>query len=411
MYGRAKTYEVIIVGAGPAGAMTAQRLAQKGIGVLLLDRARFPRDKACGGGLTPKSFRQLDFDIDDLVLNRTRRIYLKGPHLAPTLIEMPNGEEVWMVRRREFDARLVEVAQARGVTLRDGEGVTRVETGALLPFGSAQGGSGQALARVETNRGTYRGRVVVGADGAESIVARQVGLRAERNRRLRAFALETEVPVTRDLLNDSVVVDYRFHLGYGWIFPKGAVYNVGVGTGDPREFRNLRGQLDRFIAENRLPIAGPVRAIGHRIPTWTYAEPLHRDNVILVGDAAGLADALWGEGIAYALMSGQIAALTIGDFLNSALENLETYSTRIQQLLGRELGGLYSLSKLVYPFAGLMFPFFARSRWMQQLAAGIISGDRSDAHIWRCACARKMARTGKSGRCDAVLSTLAPSGC
>ncbi len=402
MYDHTKMYEVIIVGAGPAGAMTAQRLAQMGIDVLLLDRAHFPRDKACGGGLTPKSFRQLDFDIDDLVLNRARRVYLKGPHLAPTLIEMPNDEQVWMVRRREFDARLVEVAQARGVTFRDGEGVTRVDTG---------DGSGQALARVETNRASYRARVVVGADGAESIVARQVGLRAECNRRRRSFALEAEVLVTRDVLDGAALVDYRFNLGYGWIFPKGAVYNVGVGTGDPREFRNLRGHLDRFIAENRLPIAGPVRAIGHRIPTWTCAEPLHRDNVILVGDAAGLADALWGEGISYALMSGQIAALIIRDFLNGTLENLETYSTRIQQLLGRELGGLYSLSKLVYPFAGLMFPLFGHSRWMQQRAARMICGDQSSAGIWRCACAQKLARTDQSGRCDAVLATLAPSGC
>ena len=79
-------WDVIVAGAGPAGAMAAMRLAAAGVDVLVLDRARFPRDKPCGGGLTPKAFRQLDFEIGDLVRQRSNRVYLKGPHLAPTAI-------------------------------------------------------------------------------------------------------------------------------------------------------------------------------------------------------------------------------------------------------------------------------------------------------------------------------------
>ena len=388
-------WDVIVVGAGPAGAMTAARLAQRRVDVLLLDHARFPRDKVCGGGLTPKAFRQLDFDIQDLVLNRANRVYLQRSPRAPTLLETPNGEEVWMVRRRDFDARLAQVARERGATFRDGESVTHIETGALT--------------RVETNRGTYRARVVVGADGAESVVARQVGLRAERNPRYRAFALEAEVPIARDVLEGAALVDYRFHLGYGWIFPKGAVYNIGVGSGDPREFKNLRAHLDRFIAENHLPLAGPVRAAGHRIPIWTHAEPLHRGNVILVGDAAGLADALWGEGISYALMSGQIAALTIWDYLTRSIEHLDAYTTRIHNLLTRDLRHMYHLAHIVYGVPGLAFPLFAHSHWMQKFVAEIISGDRSRSGIWRCACAIDQSGDEKrDGRCNAVLAALAP---
>ena len=208
-------WDVIVAGAGPAGAMAAMRLAAAGVDVLVLDKARFPRDKPCGGGLTPKAFRQLDFDIGDLVLHRANQLYLKGPHLAPTAIETPS-EAVWMVNRREFDARLGQVARERGATVREGEGVIKIETGDP----SARYASGQALARVETDRGAYRARVVVGADGAESIVARQVGLRADRNRRYTAFALEAETRVARDVL-DGALVDYRMPLGYGWIFPKG----------------------------------------------------------------------------------------------------------------------------------------------------------------------------------------------
>lgn len=387
-------WDAIIVGAGPAGAMAAMRLASAGIETLLLDKARFPRDKVCGGGLTPKAFRQLDFDIGDLVLHISNRLYLKGPHLAPTPIETSNREEVWMVRRRDFDARLAQVARERGAAFRDGEGVTRIEPGALT--------------RVETNHGAYRAQVVIGADGAESIVAKQVGLRAERNRRFAAFALEAEVRMARDVLDGAALVDYRFSRGYGWIFPKGETYNIGVGSGDPREFKHLRVHLDRFITENHLPIVGPVRAVGHRIPVWTHAESLHRGNVILAGDAAGLADALWGEGISYALMSGQIAALSVWDYLTRSIENFDAYTARIHNQLTSDLRRMYHLAYLVYGLPSVAFPLFARSPWMQKMAAGIVSGDSSASRIWRCACALKLGEMKHGGRCDAILSTLAP---
>ncbi len=399
-------WDVIVAGAGPAGAMAAMRLAAAGVDVLVLDKARFPRDKPCGGGLTPKAFRQLDFDIGDLVLHRARQMYLKGPHLAPTKISVLNSMEIQMVRRRDFDNRLVEVARDRGATIQEGEGVTRIETGDP----SARFASGQVLARVETNRGTYRAQVVVGADGAESIVARQVGLRDDRNRRYTAFALEAEARVARDVLDGAALVDYRMPRGYGWIFPKGEVYNIGVGSGDPRVYRDLRTRLAQFIAERNLPIVGPVRVMGHRIPVWSHSEPLHRANVILAGDAAGLADALWGEGISYALMSGQIAALTIAEYLEGRSEDLSAYTARIQSTLAHDLRRLYQVAHVVYGLPGLAFPLFAHWRWAQQVAAEIISGDRTFARVWRCACA--LDRSGKvqrGGRCDAVLATLAPS--
>ena len=399
-------WDVIVAGAGPAGAMAAMRLAAAGVDVLLLDKARFPRDKPCGGGLTPKAFRQLDFDIGDLVRQRSHRLYLKGPHLAPIPITVPNDAAVWMVNRQEFDARLVQVARERGAIIRDGEGVTKIEPGdPSVPFAS-----GQALARVETDRGAYRARVVIGADGAESIVARQVGLRADRHRRYTAFALEAEARVARDVLGGAALVDYRMPRGYGWIFPKGEVYNIGVGSGDPRAIRALRAHLDKFIAERNLPIVGPVRVMGHRIPVWSHDEPLHRANVLLAGDAAGLTDALWGEGISYAMMSGQIAALSAWDYLAHSIENLDAYTARVHNLLTRDLRRLYRLAYLVYGLPGLAFPLFAHSPWMQKMAAEIVSGDRSPSSIWRCTCALKLGGMKHGSRCDAVLANLAP-GC
>jgi len=385
-------YDVIVLGAGPAGAMAAARLAKTGLDALVLDRARFPRDKPCGGGLTPKAFRQLDFDIGGLVVHRANRLYLKGPHLAPSLIETPNGEAIWMVQRRAFDARLVQLARERGAAIQEGEAVTRVQAG--------------GLARVETNRGIYRARVVIGADGAESIVAKQVGLRAERNRGVCAFAVEAEVPVARDVLDGAAWVDYRLSRGYGWIFPKGRLYNIGVGSGDLCVIRDLRAHLSRFIADRNLPISGPVRMVGHRIPVWNHTEPLHRDNVILVGDAASLTDALWGEGISYALMSGQIAALTTADYLAQRVADLSVYTARIQHTIVKDLRSLYRVAQLINGLPGVMFPLFAHRPWLQSLAADIVSGDRSLAGVWRCGCALEFEKATNGGRCRAVLSSL-----
>lgn len=354
-------WDVIVVGAGPAGAMTAMRLAAKGVDVLLLDKARFPRDKPCGGGLTPKAFRQLDFDISPLVLHRADSLYLKGPGIPPTFFRSRNGASIWMVRRRDFDACLVQVAQERGATFRDGEALLRLQTG--------------PLAKVQTSRGEYEARVVVGADGAESIVAQQVGLRVQRNRCYRAFALEVEMAVKEDILKGIAFVDYRLPLGYAWVFPKGDLYNIGVGSGDPATFRHLRAHLMRFMADMGLSPEDGSHPRGHRIPVWSQAEPLHRDNVILVGDAAGLADAIWGEGIAYALASGQMAAQAIIPYLQGQATDLSAYTAQVARTLFRHLRWLYRIAHLVYGLPGLIFPLLAHSPRLQWLVARIISGD------------------------------------
>jgi len=341
--------------------MAAMRLAAQGIEVLLLDKERFPRDKPCGGGLTPKAFQQLDFDISHLVLHRADRLYLKGPHLAPTLLKARNGAAIWMVRRSDFDACLVQVAQERGAAFHDGETFLRLEMG-------------QAI-KVRTTRSEYRARVIIGADGAESLVARQVGLRGQRNRRYRAFALETEVQVRKDVLGGVAFVDYRLPKGYAWIFPKGHIYNIGVGSGDPATLRQLHAHLERFLADMHLPVASRLHPRGHRIPVWTQPEPLHSHNVLLVGDAAGLTDAVWGEGISYALASGQMAAQTITAYLQGQIPDLSAYTEGIAHTLARDLRWLYLAAHLVYGFPSLIFPLLARSPRLQWLVAQIISGD------------------------------------
>jgi hypothetical protein len=127
---------------------------------------------------------------------------------------------------------------------------------------------------------------------------------------------------------------------------------------------------------------------------------------MLVGDAAGLADALWGEGISYALMSGQIAALTIEDFFAGLVPSLDAYTLRIQNTLARDLRVLFGIAHLVYGVPALTFPLFARSPYLQRIAAGIVSGNRAFNRVWRCPCAIESRGAAGMGRCDPVVRTL-----
>lgn len=358
------TYDVIVAGAGPGGATAAELLARQGMRVLLLERARMPRPKPCGGGLSPKAQALLDFPLGDLVLERATRVRLSERAGPGTYLDA-GGYTIWMVRRPPFDRLLAERARAAGAVLREGEGL---QTLALAGEG----------VEVETTRGRYRARYLVGADGAESRVARALGL---RQRRRDAVAIEGEVP-TRALTGDAAWIDFSVPLGYAWAFPKGDHWNVGVATADAAAARNLRDHLAAFLryAGVREPAA---HLQGHRIPIWAGAQPLHRGPALLVGDAAGLADPLFGEGIAFALASGRLAAETIAAALAGGTPDLASYSLAVQRTLGRDHRRLGRIARIVYAQVGASIWVLRHSRLARRLAAEVIAGQALPSGLWR----------------------------
>jgi geranylgeranyl reductase family protein len=359
-------YDAVVVGAGPGGSFAAYKLAQRGARVLLLERRPIPREKPCGGGLTPKAYRQLDFPIDDLVLSRQHTVWLRGHGVAP----FPLGDrraQIWMVRRPAFDQRLAERAVAAGAELHDDEPVVEVAPG--------------RPARVRTARGTYEARAVIAADGSESPTARALGLRADRDRRV-VVALEAEVSAVDESLGGRALIDFDVPRGYAWVFPKGDVYNVGLGSFDPSTFKTLRARLSEFIARSGLRLDAEPRVVGHRIPIGGVAEPLHSQNVALVGDAAGVADGLFAEGIAYALSTGTLAAGEVGRLLDGQVADLAGYTARLQRTLLRDLRAWRTLGRLIYRFPGPAMRLLGGSARGQRLAASAIAGDRSLSKVW-----------------------------
>ena len=286
-------FDAVIVGAGPAGSTAAWELARAGARVCLLDRARFPRPKACGGALSPRVLRHLPPGVESVLRARVRRAVFTFRWGRPFEIvsPVPMG---YMVCRDEFDAWLRDRAEEAGASVREGLAVRCVER------------IGTAIA-VRAGGEEIRASWVIGADGVNSLVAAQL---LPRRLPAKLVALESEVACNGRELTDTVLVDVgRYPGGYAWAFPKGDRINVGVMLEYPQG-RELRRTFETFVRG----VPGLSSGAAVRYQTAPVAAPRLEPvpcagtGVLLVGDAARLADPFLGEGIYYAIRSGSLAA-------------------------------------------------------------------------------------------------------
>jgi geranylgeranyl reductase family protein len=302
------TYDAIVVGAGPAGSTCAYRLATAGASVLLLDRARFPRDKPCGGAVTARAMSELPFRIDEVVERVVSRFELRmhgrgfSRH-SPTPL-------AYMTQRRRLDAHLVARAVAAGAELRDGTIASDIR----------QDG-------VDENHA----RVVIGADGANGASRRNLD-----TQRSNAVALEGNLFVA-----DSSIGRYGERLvlefgtvpgGYGWIFPKGDHLNVGVG-GWKSEAPNLREHLARLCETHGFVGTALTDVRGHHLPFRRRGSTLAAGRIALIGDAAGLADPLSGDGIYEAALSAKLAAAHALRILAGEQSGFSAYAREVSSAL------------------------------------------------------------------------------
>ena len=330
-------YDVIVVGAGPAGSTTAYRLARAGARVCLLDRARFPRDKPCGGGLTLRAVRELPFAVDPVVEDRVSTLEL-GLRYTRRWSRRSQEPLILMTQRRRLDAFLAEQAARAGAEFRDGVKVTGVDPGGAVTIGGE---------RLEAE-------VVVGADGANGITARSLDLPPHEH----GVALEGNVEyahVSRERFSGRAVVELgAVPGGYAWVFPKGDHVNVGVGgwaSIGPRAREDLRVLCERHDID-------PARVTdtrGHRLPMRRPGARLVRTNTLLVGDAAGLIDPVSGDGIYEALVSARLATTAILELLAGRAESLDAYDGAVRRALDPVASAGWGAKVALDRFPGVVF--------------------------------------------------------
>jgi geranylgeranyl reductase family protein len=345
------TYDAIVIGAGPAGSTAARTLAREGAKVLLLDRARFPRDKPCGGGVTLRAASCQEVDLSP-VIERTvtgARFSLRLGEAFDRRFEEPL---TYMTQRRNLDAHLAAAAAGAGADFHDGEPVRAVEV---------NGGSGLSLTRevtVNTEGGSYSARALIGADGANGVVGRTLsgGRRTEE-----AVALEGNVPYPGGVpegWRDFVGLDLGgLAGGYGWLFPKGEHLNVGVGAWKYAAF-TLRPKLAGLCRHYGFDPKALEQLRGHHLPVRLPGSTIARGPVALAGDAAGLIDPLSGEGIHMAFASGRLAAKATLKLLAGEAPDLSLYQRAVDRRLQPELTVARKLQELFHfappPYVALM---------------------------------------------------------
>jgi geranylgeranyl reductase family protein len=360
---------VVIIGAGPAGASLAYELLRGGLQPLILDQAVFPRIKVCAGGLTIKALKFLPPDLSPVLENEIRRVQVSF-NLGPAFTKTWHQPLLYTVERRRFDAFLMEGVRQAGGEFGEDE---RLE--------SVTPGPGDVSTLV-TSRRRLTARVVVGADGARSIVARCAGLQPVDFWHL---GLQAEVP--RNLRGKSASAFTRtisLDLGsmadsYAWIFPRGEILLIGVG-GPIHQGPQLRRYHARLLSrlgldQPRFPLAA------HLVPHRVTPKPVMRGQVLLVGDAAGLADFWTGEGIFSALHSARLAARQILRFFQGEAGALADYQTRLDQEITPELTASYQIAKIFNYLGPLAFRCLERYDYPWEVFCRVMRGDRSFGDI------------------------------
>jgi len=353
-----KRYDAIVVGAGPAGSTAAYRLANAGAGVLLLDRARFPRDKPCGGGVTGRAARLLPFSIEPVVEHVVSTVDLRlsyGKALA-----RGNGQAlVYMTQRKRLDHFLVERAVEAGVDFREGVKVGRVE---VADDGVAVEG--------------FQAQALVGADGVNGVTARALGLGGNR---VVGVALEGNMSYAK---LDRAPYDGRLALelgvvrgGYGWVFPKREHANFGVG-GWEEEGPRLRDHLRRLCAAHGASFDDLEEIRGYRLPLREPGSTLARGRALLVGDAAGLIDPVSGDGMFEGFLSSQYASEAVLDLLAGRAPSLDPYGTRLAKRLATHLWASWGVKVALERYPRATFGLASRKivwRSVERLVRGEVA--------------------------------------
>jgi len=341
-------YDVLIVGAGPAGTLLGYRLAEYGLKVLILEKEKIPRYKTCGAGITVRAEKLIPFSINEIVERTIDSIELTCK-LGGPFKKRSEQPFCYMTMRDKFDAFLANNAQEQGVELIDGTTVREI-----IPENDC--------VTVATHDGlTFSALFVAGCDGANSIVARSMGLMPQE---WIGAALEMEcAPCGDDVLeqwSSTLSMDVgTIPGGYAWIFPKAD--HLSIGAGGPRRFAK---QLDHYLADfakaRGIDTENHQLMRGHIMPIRKPDTPIQQGRLLLLGDAAGLLEPFSGEGIYSAAKSARIAAPVLAEAIAQGSNTVALYEKHVDREMMPELI-VAGFTAKIFAKAPRLFSYFIRT--------------------------------------------------
>jgi geranylgeranyl reductase family protein len=342
-------YDVVVVGAGPAGSTAAKFLAEKGVKVLLIDKSRFPRGKPCGGVLSVRTLKQFSYISEDLITSYSFGGSIHSSSLKYQVRVQKNEPIAAFVVRKDFDDGLARFATESGATLRDGVSATDIH---IL----------NDKTTVTLDKGeSVESQLLIGADGVWSMVAKKSGLGQHYPRIGRC--LFQEVALADDVLDEYFTEKKYFQMylkfmginGFGWVAPKNGCVNIGIGEIQPLRFQqqkehSLKEVYHQYILylkkQKQIPPEITTRTIQGGVLPLKPLEKTFADRVLLCGDAAGQMNPLTGDGIHYAMSSGKLAAHICVMALEAGSPNA-SFLSKYQRLWKNEFGGEIKLFELV----------------------------------------------------------------
>ncbi|OQW37543.1 MAG: hypothetical protein A4E19_12745 [Nitrospira sp. SG-bin1] len=359
------TYDVIVVGSGPAGACAAWWLAKAGMAVAVIEKAAPPRYKTCGGGIVGRAMQALPIEVRHVVEQDCHAAQL---NVFPTGLSFTTHRKapiVCMTMRDQFDFALLSAAEAAGATVHQRCAVEDV---------SYHGD----FVTVTTHVGAMSAKFVVAADGALGTVARTMGM---ADGRMLIPALEYEVTVPRDRL-DTFHGTARFDFGllphgYAWAFPKRQYLSIGV-LSMTKSGCDLKRAIARYLGLLGCGEVVRIEPHGYVIPVRPRKGPFADTRVLLVGDAAGFADPVTGEGISFAIRSGLLAAQALVDGQLDEKSVSIAYGRLLAQMILPELRTGRVLARLLYDVPRIRsWAFSQQGQRLCEAVTDVMAGERT----------------------------------
>ncbi len=376
-------YDVIVCGGGPSGSTTAFYAAKAGMKVLLIDKSKFPRDKACGGLLTARLFDELpelEPYIKPVIECASNDVNLYSPSMKYRIdFEFPVGTP-WNITREVFDNAVLEAARDVGAEIMTQTRVSDFEF---------NGG-----VTVKTSKGDFKSKMVIGATGPADKLADMV--REKRNLKpwndkQMGTALMWEPVVGKEFVDEnygdkrSLLVHFEPGgiKGYGWVFPKKEILNIGFGAHNTsiksikmkeiwKDYINLLKKDGYFPNDQEIP---PVK--GAPLPLSGPIKATTMDYTLLVGDSAGMESPLSGEGIYYEMHAGKIAVDTIKKALETgdySQQHLDQYHRDWNKLFGKELRDLSFFQYMALKLPERMVYYGSRDEKLCEMFADLFLG-------------------------------------